>query len=268
MKAKIISIANQKGGVGKTTTAINVGIGLIMQGKKVLLVDFDTQGSMTKALGVKADILRHTICTVIDKMLEGDSMEQLKCYIEEFVMLHQGEGIDFIPSNSILAGLENTLLDEEPSFRNFILKKILEIYREKYDYILIDCQPSLGVLTLNAFCASNSVLVPVQAQFLALEGFEELIKTVRRVHTRLNPSIDIEGVILTMTQKNTNMTKQMCEMIWNKYSSALNIYKTTIPYTVRLGECSQKGVSIFSYDKRSKAAIAYMDIVRDLIKCE
>lgn len=265
MKANIISIANQKGGVGKTTTAINVGIGLVKEGKKVLLVDFDTQGSMTKALGMKADTLRHTICTVMDKYLEGDSEDQLKNYIEEFVKLHQEEGIDFIPSNSILAGMENTLLDEKPEIRNYVLKRLLSIYQEEYEYILIDCQPSLGILTLNAFCASNSVMVPVQAQFLALEGFEELIKTIRRVRKKLNPEIDIEGVLLTMIQKNTNMSRQISEMLRDKYSSTLNIYETTIPYTVRLGECTQKGVSIYTHAKKSPAACAYMDIVKEVM---
>lgn len=268
MSAKKISIANQKGGVGKTTTAINVGIGLAKKGKKVLLVDFDTQGSLTKALGIKADILRHTICTAMDKVLEGDSPEQLRCYIEEFVMLHKEEGVDFIPSNSILAGMENTLLDEKPEVRNYILKEILDIYQEEYDYILIDCQPSLGILTLNAFCASDRVIVPVQAQFLALEGFEELIKTVRRVRKKLNPALDIEGVLLTMTQKHTNMTRQISEMLRDKYSRVLNIYGTAIPYTVRLGECAQKGISIFSHDKKSPAADAYMDIVREVMAYE
>lgn len=263
--ARVIAIANQKGGVGKTTTTINVGTGLVQQGKKVLLVDFDTQGSMTKALGIESDTLRNTISSVMDKLLEGDSLEQIKTYIDEYVLLSHEEGVDFVPANSILAGMENTLLDKSPSIRNYVLKNILSIYQQSYDYILIDCQPSLGILTLNAFCAADSVLVPVQSHFLAMEGFGELLKTIRRVKKRLNPNLDIEGVLLTMAQMQTNMCREIFADIQDKYGNVLHIYETIIPYTVRLAESAKKGVSIYKHQRKSKAAIAYENIVNEVV---
>lgn len=263
--ARVIAVANQKGGVGKTTSVINIGIGLVKEGKRVLLIDFDTQGSMTNALGIKASSLRNTVTQIMDLILDGKPMEHVKNYIEDKVVLQHEEGVEFIPSNTVLAGMESSLLDEQPGIRNYILKKVVEAYRDQYDYILIDCQPSLGILTLNAFCAADSVIVPVQAQYLALEGFGELLKTVRRVHKKLNPDLDIEGILMTMTNHRTNMYRRIAQTLQEEYGEQLTIYKETIPYTVRLGETAEQGVSIYRHDRRGKAAAAYQEVVKEVL---
>ena len=237
----IIAVANQKGGTGKTTTCVNLGIGLARTGKKVLLVDADAQGSMAVSLGVvEPDNLDHTIVSIMEKVINDESIDD-----NEGIMHHE-EGVDFIPANIELAGLETALVGVMS--REFVLKSYLDHMKDKYDYILIDCMPSLGMVTINALVAADYVLIPVKAAYLSTKGFQQLIKTIGKVRRRLNPSLEILGILLTKVDRRANFSKDICDQIREVYGRNIHIFENCIPMSIRAAETSAEGRSIYYYD--------------------
>ena len=257
---KTIAIANQKGGVGKSTTAANLGIGLADMGKKVLLIDFDAQGSLTESLGYEPDNIEITVSTMLEKTMNEKNISPTEG------ILHHDEGVDLMPANIELSGMEVTLVNTMS--RELILKDYLQNVRKNYDYILIDCTPSLGMLTVNALTAADSVLIPVQAQYLPIKGLEQLIKTIGRVRKHLNPVLEIEGILLTMTDNRTNLSKETSKILRENYGRQIKIFQSEIPHSVRASETSIVGQSIYTYDKNGKAALAYRKLTEEVLENE
>lgn len=258
---KTIAIANQKGGVGKTTTTVNLGIGLAKAGKKVLLIDFDAQGSLTESLGFSpAESLATTIATKMTQIMEGGSIDP-----QEGILQHP-EGISLMPANIELSGMEVSLVNVMS--RETILKEYVEQQKGRYDYILIDCTPSLGMLTINALAAADGVIIPVQAQFLPLKGLEQLIKTIGKVKRQINPRLQIEGVLMTMVDQRTNFSKEIVALLKETYGEKLCVFENTIPVSVRLAESSVVGKSIYAYDKNGKGAAAYEKLTGEVLRHE
>lgn len=256
-KATVIAVVNQKGGTGKTTTCENLGIGLANEGKKVLLVDTDPQGSPTIALGnPRPDDLSVTLSELMSKVIQEQEIAP-----REGVLSHD-EGIDLIPSNITLAGMEVSLVN--CMSRETVLKQYLETVRAEYDYILLDCMPSLGMLTINALAASDQVLIPVQANYLSAKGLEQLLQTINKVKRQINPKLRIEGILLTMVDNRTNNAKEISALIRATYGSKIKIFKSDIPSSVRAAEISAEGVSIFKHDPSGKVASAYRSLTKEV----
>lgn len=250
---RIIAIANQKGGVGKTTTTSNLGVGLAKQRKKVLLVDADAQGSLTASLGyTEPDELEVTLATIMGKLINDEEIEPMEG------VLHHEEGIDLMPSNIELSGLEVSLVNVMS--RERIMQEYINIVKKFYDYILIDCMPSLGMITINAFSCADSILIPVQAAYLPVKGLQQLIKTIGKVKRQINPKLGIEGILLTMVDSRTNYAKDISTMLRESYGSKVKIFSNNIPISVRAAEISAEGVSIFAHDPKGKVASAYLSL--------
>ena len=249
-KTRIIAFANQKGGVGKTTTAVNVAAGVAALGKKVLLCDFDPQGNATSGVGVDKNAEK----TVYDVLMGENPYAAL--------VKTEYENLDCIPASVSLAGAELEIADEQR--RETKLKTALDMLRPDYDYIFIDCPPSLGLLTINAFCAADGVIVPMQCEYFALEGLSQLMKTLSLVNKKYNPNLSLDGVVVTMFDGRLNLSLQVLEEIKNFLPGKL--FRTPVPRNVRLSEAPSYGMPIRYYDKHSKGARAYEDIAKELIE--
>ena len=257
-KAVVLAVSNQKGGTGKTTTCENLGIGLAQEGKKVLLVDTDPQASLTVALGYpRPDDLSFTLSDAMEKIMTEQPIAPGEG------LLHHPEGVDLMPANIMLSGLEVSLVNAMN--REKILKQYLDTVRREYDFILLDCMPSLGMLTVNALAAADQVLIPVQAQYLSAKGLEQLLQTINKVRRQINPKLKIEGILLTMVDSRTNYAKEISALIREAYGSNIKVFSTDIPRSVRAAEISAEGRSIFKHDPKGKVAEAYRVLTKEVL---
>lgn len=258
--SKIIAITNQKGGVGKTTTTMNLGVALSQEGNRVLLIDADPQASLTISMGVpRPDELDVTLANVLQREIEGID------YGLDMGIIHQSEGVDLMPANIELSSFETSLVNAMS--RELVLKRYLSNVKANYYYILIDCMPSLGMLTVNALSAADSVIIPSQPSFLSVKGLGLLMKTVSNVKKNINHSLKIDGVLLTMVDNRTNNAKAIISSL-RSMGSSLNVYHTEIPHSVRAAECAQKGKSIFEHDQLGKVSSAYKNFAKEVLANE
>lgn len=257
-KCKVIAIANQKGGVAKTTTTLNLGAGLVRNGKRVLLIDFDPQGDLTTSLGFNKDSVDITIKSLLEKTLKDIPFENNEG------VLNNKENIKIVPANNELKALDNFLVSIIN--REYVLSDYIEKIKNDYDYILIDCQPSLGLLTINALASADSVIIPVQAQYLPLKGMTELIKTVEKVKSVINPKLKISGVLITLADMQTRLAKATEETLRSNYGSMLKVFKSVIPVATKVAEATTEGKSIYAYDKSNKASKAYENFIEEVLK--
>jgi len=255
---KVIAVAHEKGGVGKTTTTVNLGIGLARRGKMVLLVDADPQGDLSKCLGIaNPQELTQTLATAMNGVITEAPVNPTS------VTLRHKEGVYFIPSNSALAATEVTLVNAMN--REYVLQEFLNTVRKSYEYILIDCRPSLGLTVVNALTAADSLIIPVQAHTLAADDMDGLFKTVGRIKQRPNPKLKIDGIVMTMVDNRTNLARNTIKDVRSKYGKLINVFSNEIPYAVRAAEVPGMGQSIFAYDPNGKVAKAYEGLTKEVM---
>jgi len=260
-QAKVTALCNQKGGVGKTTTCANLGIGLAMEGKKVLLIDSDPQASLSYSLGVNdPDLLKQTLSEIILHTIDENEIP------EKFGIYQHEEGVDFIPSNIGLSAIDVTLINTMS--REYVLKRYIDTVRDKYDVILIDCMPSLGMMTMNALVAADSVIIPSQPHFLSAMGLDQLMGTISKIKRQLNPNLTVDGILLTMVNSRANFTKEMIDIMQKQYRGSIRIFDTQIPVSIRAAETSSQGVSIFKYNNSGKVAQSYRELTKEVLGIE
>ena len=243
---------------GKTTTTGNLGIGLAKQGKKVLLIDADAQGSLTASLGyTEPDKLEVTLATIMERIVNEDFPEPSEG------ILHHDEGVDLLPAKIELSGIEVSLVNVIS--RETVLREYVGCVSELYDYILIDCTPSLGMMTINALTCADSVLIPVQAAYLPVKGLEQLIRTIGRVKRQINPKLETEGILMTMVDCRTNYAKEISSLLMETYGDKIRIFENIIPISVRAAEISAAGTSIYKHDPKGRAAAAYAGLTKEVL---
>ncbi len=257
----VIAITNQKGGVGKTTTTVNLGVGLARAGKRVLLIDADPQGSLTLSLGVKdPDGLETSLASYMGCIMQD------KPFDPQSGIMHHEEGIDFLPSNIELSGVEISLFNAMS--REYVLKTYVDSVRKNYDFILIDGMPSLGMMAINTLVAADSVMIPSQPSFLSAKGLDLLLQSITKVKRSINPKLKIAGILLTMVDNRTNNAKDIISSLKERIGKYIRIMRTQIPFSVRAAECSLHGKSIFTHDKNGKVAESYDALAKEVIQLE
>ena len=257
-ECKVIAIANQKGGVGKTTTTFNLGVALKNQGKRVLVVDANPQGDLTTYMGYNESELKTTLAQLMESVIYDSQLDTKQA------ILNNAEGIDLIPSDLDLSATEAMLVNAMS--REVTLRTILNNVKKDYDYVLIDCMPSLGMLTINALSCSDKVVIPVQDHFLAAKGMGHLLKTVSRVKRTINPNLEVGGILLTLVNKRTNLSKETIQDLKETYGRAIKLYDTQIPLAVKTAESTSRGKSILKKKKNSKVATAYEDFAKEVLE--
>ena len=257
-KCKVIAITNQKGGVGKTTTTFNLGVALAKQGKRVLVVDVDPQSNLTTYAGwYDENELKYTLTDLMEQSMNDEEIKTKES------ILHHSENVDLIPSNLSLSALENSLT--YAMSREYTLRNCLSSIKDNYDYILLDCQPSLGMLTINALASANSVIIPVQSEYFALRGMTDLFKIINKVRRQINPTLKIEGALLTLVDSRANLPKEIATQLKDNYGSILNLFNTQIPRAVKTAESTSSGGSVFTYDKSGTVANAYSSFAKEVL---
>lgn len=258
---KVISVVNQKGGVAKSTTTLNLGVGLARRGKKVLLIDGDPQGNLTASLGyVEPDAIETTLATIMMHIINDEEID------EQEGILHHEEQVDLLPANIELSALEITM--SNAMSRELIMKEYIDMMRLRYDYILIDCMSSLGMMTINALVASDTVLIPVQAAYLSVKGLQQLIRTISMVKKRLNRKLMIQGILLTMVDFRTNYAKDIVSRVRKTYGSKIDIFENVIPLSVKVAEASAEGKSIYKHCPNGKGSEAYENLTQEVLENE
>lgn len=260
-KCEVIAIANQKGGVGKTTTTFNLEVALAHAGKRILLVDSDPQGDLTTYIGIHdPDNIPVTLSTLMERSIKDEDINS-----KEAILKHD-EGIDLIPSNLELSSMEVSLVNAMS--REFTLRNCLSDIKDKYDYVLIDCMPSLGMITINALACADKVIIPVQSEFLAEKGMSHLMNTVLKVRKQINPNLKVGGILLTMVDGRTNLSKDIANELRSTYGTVFKLYDNQIPRGVKAAESSRMGESVLSYDSSSKVAQSYIDFAKEVLDYE
>ena len=258
-KCEIIAIANQKGGVGKTTTTLSLGVALAKQGQRVLLVDADPQASLTTWMGWQdQDSLPATLSTLLTQYMEDKSIKTKEC-----ILHHNEENIDLIPSSIELAKIEVDLMSTMS--REYALKNCLSEVKDNYDFILIDCMPSLGMMTINSLACADKVIIPVQPHYLAAKGMTDLLSTISKIRKQINPHLKIDGLLLTLVDNRTNLTKDTSKQLKEDFGKYIKVYETKIPMAIKVAESSSLGKSVLSYDKNGKVAEAYCSIAKEVL---
>ena len=260
-QCKVIAVENQKGGTGKSTTVLNLGVGLARQGKRVLLIDADPQGSLSISLGItRPDDFDITLATILSNVMQEKTFE------DDLGIIQTDEGVDLMPCNIELSGVESSMFNAMS--REFIMKNYVDRQRKYYDYILIDCTPSLGIIPINAFVAADSIIIPSQPRILSTKGLDLLLRSYRKVQRSINPKLKIDGILFTMVDFRTNNDKSIVQSMRDTVGRNINVFKTVIPHSVRATESNVLCQSIFTYDKNSKIAQAYEELTKEVLEIE